>query len=96
MKGWAQIEKGKPAPCVLFAARTNGTEAIPFSVVPTGNPSPKRGARNCGFEIKIDEPKLPKGSVEISAWALNPARNEVVQLELVHDIHFPPSQQAAK
>ena len=99
MKGWAQTENGAHAPYVLFAARTNRTEAIPFSVAPTGIPSPKRaprGARNCGFEIKIEEPKLPEGPVEISAWAVNPERNEVVQLELVHDIHFPPSQKAAK
>ena len=91
MKGWALTERGKPAPFVLFADRTNGAEAIPFSVAPTGNPSPKRaprGVRNCGFEIKLDEPELPEGFVEISAWAINPELNQVAQLELLHDIHL--------
>jgi hypothetical protein len=91
MKGWALIESGKPAPFVLFAARTNGTEAIPFSVAPTGNTTPKlaqRGLRDCGFEIQIDKPELPEGLIEISAWAVNPERNEVAQLELLHGIQL--------
>ncbi|HEX4667941.1 MAG TPA: hypothetical protein VH207_15220, partial [Chthoniobacterales bacterium] len=72
MKGWALLEERGAAPFVLFADRTRGTEAVPFSVAPTRNESPKgapHGVRDCGFEIKIEAPKLPEGRVEISAWA---------------------------
>lgn len=99
MKGWALGARERAAPFVLFAARSNGTEATLFSVAPTGNPSPKhapRGVRNCGFELKIDQPDLPEGPVEISAWAFDPQRKTVAQLELVHEVQLPRVDQAPR
>ena len=93
MKGWAAVANGaRPAPFILFADRTAAGAAVPFSVATTGNPSPKgapAGLRNCGFEIRIADPDLPAGRVEISAWALDPQRDEIAQLEPPHYIQNP-------
>ena len=93
MKGWAAVANGtRPAPFILFADRTAAGAAVPFSVATTGNPSPKgapAGLRNCGFEIRIADPDLPAGRVEISAWALDPQRDEIAQLEPPRYIQIP-------
>ncbi|CAN5464443.1 hypothetical protein BH18VER2_BH18VER2_08010 [soil metagenome] len=92
LKGRAMREGKTPAPFVLFAYRTTGETAIPFAVAPTGESSPgliRRGLRNCGFRLER-EPDLPPGRIEISAWAMNPERNQFEQLSAVHLMEIAP------
>ena len=90
MKGWAVRHGKKPAPFVLLAYRAGGQAAIPFAVAPTGDSSPgliRRGRRNCGFKLEL-EPDLPRGQIEISAWAIDPQTNQVEQLAGSHLIEI--------
>ena len=93
LKGWAMRDGKKPAPFVLLAYRAVGQAAIPFAVAPTGDSSPgliRRGRRNCGFQIKLEKPDLPQGQIEISAWAINPLKNEAEPLAGSHLIEIAP------
>ncbi|MDQ3116864.1 MAG: hypothetical protein M3Q86_09695 [Verrucomicrobiota bacterium] len=92
MKGRAVRDGKKPAPFVLFAYRAIGGSAIPFAVAPTGDSSPgliRRGLRNCGFRLEREH-DLPRGQIEISAWAMDPPRNEFEQLAGLHVIDLAP------